>query len=77
MFNKATRNTVNNHISMIKKYYYGFRSYRCLPAQDTNYRSSSLTVKQARQLYRSSWFKKKILASYTTREEALAYEIYL
>lgn len=63
-----------SHPNSTSKYYYGSRSCRCTPTADTTYWSSSKVVKHARKLYGASSFTKKILATFETRSEALAYE---
>jgi hypothetical protein len=63
-----------SHPNSVCRYYYGSRSCKCEPREDTKYWSSSKLVKQARKLYGPDFFTKKILAVFQTRSEALAYE---
>jgi hypothetical protein len=64
------------HPNSIEKYYYGYRSCSVLPEED-NYWSSSKYILNAINQYGSSFFKKKILKVFFSREEALKYEILL
>lgn len=59
------------------KHYYGYRSSRVPPHQDTTYWSSSEYVLDAIKQFGMKYFKKKIIASFSTREESIALEIKL
>ena len=65
-----------SHPNSIEKYYYGYRSSKFLP-KDDNYWSSSKYVIDAIKKYGSSFFTKKIVKIFSTKEEALNYEILL
>lgn len=60
----------------IEKYYYGSRSSKLEPKFD-NYWSSSKYVKIAIENYGMKYFKKKIIKTFKTREEATQYEMLL
>jgi len=64
------------HPSSIEKYYYGFRSCKCLPEKD-QYWSSSKYVLNAIKIYGSTYFKKKIIKIFNDRQLALKLEIHL
>jgi hypothetical protein len=59
------------------KYYYGVRTCRVHPSQDTRYWSSSRYVGNAIKTWGLTWFKKKIIGIYPTRQQALTKEIQL
>ena len=65
------------HPESPQKYYYGSRSSKVPPEQDCQYWSSSRVVQQAVKKYGELWFKKKMLVTYPTREQALLKEIEL
>jgi hypothetical protein len=65
------------HPEAQEKYYYGYRSSTSLPSDDTTYWSSSRYVQAAIAHYGFQWFRKKILAIYSSAEEALLHEIAL
>lgn len=59
------------------KYYYGWRCSKVPPEQDTLYVSSSRLVKDTIKHLGREWFKKKILACYSTKQEAIEKEVLL
>ena len=60
-----------------RKYYIGVRSSICLPEQDTDYMSSSKSLKKIILEQPKENFKKEILTIWKNREEAVAEEIRL
>lgn len=64
------------HPDSDERYYYGYRSSKLNPEKD-NYWSSSKYVLESIKKYGLSHFKKKILKIFSSKEEALTYEIYL
>lgn len=65
------------HPASLEKYYYGLRCSKCHPKEDTRYWSSSRYVKEAINQFGSTYFTKKIVSIYSTREQALLKEIQL
>ncbi len=61
-------NLINNKI------YYGVRSCKCLPEEDTTYMGSGVVLKLAIKKYGIENFSKKIDKLFETREEANLYE---
>lgn len=66
-----------HHPEALEKYYYGVRRSMKPPEEDTRYWSSSRYVKQALKTFGSTWFTKKIVSCYVTRDAAYAKEIRL
>ena len=62
--------------SFPERYYYGYRSSKVPPEQDV-YWSSSKYVRAAMKQWGQESFRKKILAVYSTSDEAIAHEIAL
>lgn len=56
------------------EYYYGMRTSNVVPDQD-NHWSSSKTVKEAIKKKGLQYFRKKLIAVYSTKTQALAYEV--
>lgn len=65
------------HPQSVEKYYYGSRCSKVPPEEDIRYWSSSKYVREAMKTFGSEWFEKKILACYSTQEQALLKEIKL
>jgi len=67
----------NTHPTDDRKYYIGVRSSTVKPEEDTNYRSSSNTLKVALKEIGHENFKKEILSIWETRKLAIEEEIRL
>ena len=64
------------HLDSIEKYYYGYRSCKCLPEKDY-YWSSSKYVLNSIKKFGLNFFKKKIIKVFNDKQSAMELEIFL